>query len=68
MTLHIKEHKAAFAKAIANPDNINQDGSINWNFVDSDIWLDSNHKVGNHPTITSIKCLTNIKQNNQQGA
>lgn len=44
MTQYIKEHKAAFAKAIVNPENINQDGSINWNFVDSDIWLDSSEQ------------------------
>jgi hypothetical protein len=44
MTLYIEQHKAAFAKAIANPENINEDGSINWNFVDSDIWLDSDEQ------------------------
>ena len=25
--------------AIKNPENINGDGSINWNFVDADLWL-----------------------------
>ena len=44
MTLYIEQHKAAFTKAIANPENINEDGSINWNFVDSDIWLDSDEQ------------------------
>ena len=27
------------AKAVANPENINEDGSINWNFVDADIHI-----------------------------
>ena len=30
----------AFNKAISNPENINQDGLINWNFVDSDTYMD----------------------------
>jgi len=30
--------KAAFQKAVTNPDNLNQDGSINWNFVDADVY------------------------------
>ena len=25
--------------AITNPENINEDGSINWSFVDADLWL-----------------------------
>jgi hypothetical protein len=29
----------AFNKAISNPENINQDGSINWNFVDADTYM-----------------------------
>ena len=31
--------------AITNPENINEDGSINWSFVDADLWLheDSNN-------------------------
>lgn len=28
-------------KAVKNPENINEDGSINWNFVDADIHLDN---------------------------
>ena len=28
-------------KAVNNPENINEDGSINWNFVDADIHLDN---------------------------
>lgn len=28
----------AFNKAVSNPENINQDGSINWNFVDADTY------------------------------
>ena len=26
--------------AITNLENINEDGSINWSFVDADLWLD----------------------------
>ena len=26
-------------EATQNPENINEDGSVNWNFVDSDLWL-----------------------------
>ena len=31
--------KAIF-DAVDNPENINKNGSINWNFVDADLWLD----------------------------
>lgn len=30
----------SFNKAIDNPENINADGSINWNFVDADMNLE----------------------------
>lgn len=30
----------SFNRAIENPENINQDGSINWDFIDADINLD----------------------------
>tara|TARA_Y100000593_G_C4138002_1_gene250735 strand:+ start:195 stop:401 length:207 start_codon:yes stop_codon:yes gene_type:complete len=26
-------------EATQNPENINEDGSVNWDFVDSDLWL-----------------------------
>ena len=26
-------------EATQNPENINEDGSINWNFVDYDLWI-----------------------------
>lgn len=29
----------AFNKAVTTPDNINEDGSINWNFVDADVYM-----------------------------
>jgi len=29
----------AFKAAIISKENINEDGSINWNFVESDVWL-----------------------------
>ena len=28
-----------FDKAVSNPENHNEDGSINWNFVDSDCYM-----------------------------
>lgn len=28
-----------FNKAVSNPENHNEDGSINWNFVDSDCYM-----------------------------
>ena len=30
----------SFNRAVVNPENINEDGSINWNFVDADMNLD----------------------------
>ena len=26
-------------EALENPENYNEDGSVNWSFVDSDLWL-----------------------------
>ena len=37
MTVTIKD---AIIAAVKNPENLNEDGSINWNFVDSDLWMD----------------------------
>ena len=31
----------AFDKAIVNEENFNADGSINWNFVDADVYMDA---------------------------
>jgi hypothetical protein len=39
MTLDVKIRKA-IAAAIALVENRNEDGSINWSFVDADLWLD----------------------------
>ena len=39
MTLDVKIRKA-IAAAIALEDNRNEDGSINWSFVDADLWMD----------------------------
>lgn len=33
--------KDLIVKATKNPENIKDDGSINWNFVDADIHLDN---------------------------
>ena len=32
------EFAKAFNKAVSSPENINEDGSINWNFVDADLY------------------------------
>lgn len=32
--------EATIKTAIDNPDNINHDGSINWNYVDADTYLE----------------------------
>jgi len=32
----------AFNKATTNPENINNSGGLNWNFVDADICMDLN--------------------------
>tara|TARA_B100000886_G_scaffold274449_1_gene198388 strand:- start:1390 stop:1599 length:210 start_codon:yes stop_codon:yes gene_type:complete len=32
----------AFDKAIDNAENFNADGSVNWNFVDADVYMDAN--------------------------
>ena len=32
----------AFDKAIVNPENWNADGSVNWNFIDADVYMDTN--------------------------
>ena len=32
--------RAAMAVACTAKENLNEDGSINWNFVDADLWLD----------------------------
>lgn len=33
-----QEFRNSFNKAVADPININGDGSINWNFVDADLY------------------------------
>lgn len=30
----------SFDRAVNNPENRQQDGSINWNFVDADVYMD----------------------------
>ena len=37
----ISELTASFNTAVLNPENLNEDGSINWNFVDADIHMDA---------------------------
>lgn len=34
--------ESAVKRAVANPENINTDGTINWNFVDSDCYMTIN--------------------------
>jgi hypothetical protein len=36
----LPELLTAFTKAIQNPENFNEDGSVNWNFVDADCYMD----------------------------
>lgn len=38
MSITIKD---LIVKAINSPENINEDGSINWNFVDADLHMDN---------------------------
>lgn len=33
--------KDLIEKAVSNPENIMEDGSVNWNFVDADLHLDN---------------------------
>jgi hypothetical protein len=37
----IETIKENVEKAIKNPENINEDGTINWNFVDSDAYCET---------------------------
>lgn len=37
----ISELTASFNTAVRNPENLNEDGSINWDFVDADIHMDA---------------------------
>ena len=37
---------SAFQNAIENPENINEDGSLNWNFVEADVWMDMSDSLG----------------------
>ena len=30
-------------EAVTNPENLQKDGSVNWNFVDSDCYMDVSH-------------------------
>jgi len=39
----------SFNKAVSNPENINDDGSINWNYVDADVYMDM-HQFGETDT------------------
>ena len=36
----------AFDKAINNPENFHEDGSVNWNFIDADVYMDSDASTG----------------------
>jgi len=33
--------KDLIEKAVSNPENIKEDGTVNWNFVDADLHLDN---------------------------
>ena len=34
-----KEMAQAFNRAVTNPDNIQSNGSVNWNYVDADVYM-----------------------------
>ena len=38
----------SFNRAVENPENINTDGSINWNFVDADMNLDCGYYAASY--------------------
>ena len=38
----------SFDRAVANPENINNDGSINWNFVEADMHLDCGYYAASY--------------------
>lgn len=46
MANFIVEFDKAFKAAIVSAENINEDGSINWNFVDSDCFIALNKIFG----------------------
>ena len=33
--------ESVFATAVVNPENLNADGSVNWNYVDADCFMDA---------------------------
>jgi hypothetical protein len=33
--------ESVFATAVVNPENLNSDGSVNWNYVDADCFMDA---------------------------
>jgi hypothetical protein len=37
---------SAFSNAVENPENINEDGTLNWNFVEADVWMDLSESLG----------------------
>lgn len=39
----------SFNKAVVNPENVNDDGSVNWNYVDADVYMDM-HQFGETDT------------------
>ena len=43
----------AFNKSVSSPDNINEDGSVNWNFVDADLYS-SQHRPNSDSEYMSL--------------
>ena len=37
----IAELIVSFNKAVINPENLDERGRVNWDFVDADIWMDA---------------------------
>ena len=50
----------SFNKAVSNPENIQSNGHVNWNYVDADVYMDVGPRGedGNLQTIKNImRCL-----------
>lgn len=55
----------AFDKAINNADNFNADGSVNWNFIDADVYMDANgdHSMTQEQYLAEFDKLANEWEN-----
>jgi hypothetical protein len=58
MSITIKD---LIIKAVQNPENVNDDGTVNWNFVDADIHLDNAEQ---HLGFTSEQLFSTLESYN----